>query len=105
MPNRRKFEIFKRWKVLLTTLTVGYVEILLTCLCIYFVGKSSLDWKWVVVVGALLSRIITTGTVICLGVFLEDVKSSFPQLTNINSKISTIFGTASGLLEGTGITN
>lgn len=57
-------------------------------------------WKWLVLFGAFLSRVVTTGTVVCLGVFYNDFQASFSTWTN--AQIAAVFSTATGLLEGTG---
>jgi len=59
-----------------------------------------MDWKWIVLAGALWSRIITTGTVVCMGAFYDSVHGSFGHITEFG--LSMVFAIATGLLEGMG---
>lgn len=65
-------------------------------------GLFQVPWKWLVLIGSFLSRIITTGTVISMGsIFFTELESSFP--TWEKPKLAAIFSVAIGLLEGTGM--
>lgn len=63
-------------------------------------NRRHIDWKWIVILGGILSRVVTTGTINCIGVFFDDIRRSFPDETN--AQISVVFSIAPGLLEGTG---
>uniref|UniRef100_A0A915KER3 Major facilitator superfamily (MFS) profile domain-containing protein n=1 Tax=Romanomermis culicivorax TaxID=13658 RepID=A0A915KER3_ROMCU len=51
--------------------------------------------------GGILSRIVTTGTINCMGVFLDDLKKAFSSSST--AQISLVFSVAPALLEGTGV--
>uniref|UniRef100_A0A915KH32 Major facilitator superfamily (MFS) profile domain-containing protein n=1 Tax=Romanomermis culicivorax TaxID=13658 RepID=A0A915KH32_ROMCU len=59
-----------------------------------------IDWKWIVVIGACLARVVTTGTVVFMGVFLDDIKSSLENVSTF--QLSLVFGFGTGFLEGLG---
>lgn len=63
--------------------------------------KTGLDRKWVVLFGAFVARIITTGTVVYLGVFLDDVQHSLTGSTS--AQMGLVPACAIGLLEGMGV--
>lgn len=66
-------------------------------------NKKPMEWKWLVLFGALWSRIITTGTVVCMGAFFDSVEASFRSTSAFG--VSMAFAVGIGLVEGMGFAN